>query len=320
MKPLCHIATSLLATLATAALLLLGGCAERTWPDLGAITYEPIVVVSQMMQGGGGSFEESATPSNIYPKDEKFGVWVMALDENLSWEYGGSHAEVLVNNQEVAWNGSEWSTAEPCKWPVLKQITVAAYSPADAQAEFSYKNGVMFNNVDVLNEKSRELMWAGPVYDKKYGASGGVVNLPFTSALCAVQFSVIPHLPEHVSVRVRSLSVEQLRHQGSFVSLPTPSWSTSGNHYKQPFFEGAEVVAPGEIRSLGAPVWLMPQMAKMKVVLVCDFLYEDATLPNQVLEIEKDALWEPGRQYAYTLKIYTNKISFLHDSITGLTD
>ncbi len=319
MKPLCHIATTLLAALTAATLLLLGGCTEKTWPDLGAITYEPIVVASQVMQGG-GSVEEPTTPSNIYPKEKKFGVWVMALDENLSWEYGGSHAEVLVDNQEVAWNGSEWNTAEPCKWPIQKQITVAAYSPADAQAEFSATNGVVFNNVDVLDEKSRELMWAGPVCDKEYGACGGVVNLAFTSALCTVQFSVIPHLPEHVSVRIRSLSVEQLRHQGSFASLPTPSWSTSGDHYKQPFFEGAEVVASGETRSLGAPVWLIPQMAKVKVVLVCDFIYDDATLPNQVLEIEKDALWEAGRQYAYALKIYTNKISFLHDSITGIAD
>lgn len=313
MKNTRHIAPSLLA----AALLVLGSCTEKAWPDLGTISYEPLVVTSQVMRSGA---EEVQAPINAYPKDETFGVWVMALDENLSWEYGGTHAEVLVDNQEVAWNGSEWNTAEPCKWPNQKKITVAAYSPADAQAEFSATSGVVFNNVDVLDEKSWELMWAGPVCDKDHAACGGVINLPFTSALCSVQFSVIPHLPEHVSVKVRSLTMEQLRHQGSFVSLPTPSWSVSGECYTQSFFEGAEVVGPGKTRLLDTPRWLMPQMAKVKIRLVCDFLYEDATLPDQTFEIEKDALWEAGKQYAYTLKIYTDNISFLHDNITDLID
>lgn len=294
-----------------AAALFLGGCTEKTWPDLGPISYEPVVMMSEVARGG-----EQAT-HNAYPKDSSFGVWVMALEEHLLWKFDHKFADTVVDNEIVGWNGTEWNTAVPYDWPAEKTLTVAAYSPANVEAEFSAKSGVAFSNVDALDEDSKELMYAGPVCDKTYGAGSGSVNLPFRHALCSVQFAVIPHLPEHIDVKVRHISVEQLYHKGSFTSLPYPSWSVTGDCYTQVFFEGEEVVLAGETELLDSPKWLLPQITKVKVKLVCDFLYKEATLPEQSFEIEKNVAWEAGMTYSYTLKIYTDNIGFLHDNISG---
>lgn len=303
--------------LAIVAALTLSSCTEKTWPDLGPISYEPVVMMSQVSRAEEGGQQSSL---NVYPKDGAFGVWVAALDNNLVWKFDGQSAEKVVENEVVRWNGLEWNTATPHAWPAEKNLTVAAYSPANVEAEFSIEEGVVFSNVDALEEGSGDLMFAGPVCDKTYGVGGGVITIPFKHALCSVQFAVIPHLPEHIKVAVREISVGQIRHKGSFCSLPTPSWAPVGESYEHKVFEGEEVVAPGEIKLLGKPEWLLPQVAQARVKLVCDFIYENATLPHQTLEVERSVAWEPGVGYTYTLKIYTDSIGFLHDNISTIVD
>lgn len=300
--------------LCAAALLLLGGCTEKTLPDLGPISYEPVVVMSQVARAD----HEGEGGSNIYPKDSSFGVWVAALDDNLLWEYDSHTAEVVVDDEVVGWNGTEWNTATPHAWPAEKRLTVAAYSPATAQASFSDKEGVVFRDVDVLEDGGSELLFAGPICDKSYGVGGGVITIPFKHALCSVQFAVIPHLPDHIGVVIRKISVGQLQHKGSFASLPEPSWATEGELCEQVVFEGNEAVQSGEVKLLGEPKWVLPQITTAKVKILCDFVYANATLPNQTLEADKSVAWQPGVGYLYTLKIYTDSVGFLHDNISAI--
>ncbi len=302
--------------LAIVAALALSSCTEKVWPDLGPISYEPVVMMSQVSradEGGEGNH-------NIYSKDDSFGVWVAALDDNLTWKYDKDYANMMVDRGVVGWNGTEWNTSTPHAWPAEKILTVAAYSPASAQASFSNKEGVVFSDVDVLNKGSEELMFAGPICDKEYGVGGGVITIPFKHALCSVQFAVIPHLPDHISVVVRKISIGQLQHQGSFSSLPEPSWTTTGELCEQVVFEGSETVRPGEVRLLGEAKWLLPQVTTAHIKLLCDFVYENATLPNQVLEVSKSVAWQPGVGYLYSLKVYTDSLGFLHDNISAIID
>lgn len=305
MKNITHI-----NTLLSIALVAIGmaGCTEKAPVELGLIGFEPVVKVETVSRGVG---------DNIYSKEKRFGVWVMGLDEELSWSRDHSLAIAMATNEPVGWNGSQWCTESEIMWPHKKRITVAACSPAGATASFNATQGVVFEAVDALADGAGELMWAGPVYDQHHSNNAGTINLPFQHALCSVQFVVIPHIPTDMSVKIKRISMEGLRHVGTFNSLPEPLWIPSGESCTVEFFEGSQEVGPAESAELESQRWLIPQVCRPKVKVECEFVYEGGGGYTQTLETIEPMAWKAGKQYTYTLKVSLQSVGFLHAGLVS---
>ena len=126
--------THILTTLGAA--LLLAACAtEPAQPDLGPVSYAPVVTSPSARTGEGGC-------TNLYPKEVPFTVWVRALDEQMLWAEYADESTSFIDNEQVEWNGSEWSTSAEHLWPADKALSLMAYSPASVEARFSVRGGI----------------------------------------------------------------------------------------------------------------------------------------------------------------------------------
>ncbi len=299
--------THILTTLGAA--LLLAACAtEPAQPDLGPVSYAPVVTSPSARTGEGGC-------TNLYPKEVPFAVWVRALDEQMLWAEYADESTSFIDNEQVEWNGSEWNTSAEHLWPADKALSLMAYSPASVEARFSVRGGIEFDNVDILAEGAEQLMFANPVSDQLYTFNNGVINIPFTPALAQLSFAVIPHVPDDVEVVVKKISVSNIQHCGSFCSLPEASWAPTGDTYEVVFFEGEESVMGSGYKQLGTTEWVLPQSVMARVKVVCDFHAHGTVIPNQVFEADEKMMWRVGKNYAYTIKIYMDSIGFMHDVI-----
>lgn len=307
--------------LLVAIAIWLSSCTQTEWVEFGPIAYEPVVKAMISSSASVGSAPSENLGDTTFPKTSSFGVWVLAYDEKEVESGVAPTPTIVVSDEEVRWNGSEWNTYSEYLWPEEKMLSVAAYAPAEAEAHFSHQKGVVFNNVDVLSGDSRALMFASPTTSQKQISNQGVINIPFVHALSSVQFNVIPHVPSHVKVRVKSIKASNIFHKGSFSSLPQPLWIPQGESYEQTFFDGSVEVASGETKALDSQVWVLPQGANVNVKLVCDLVYEEGgELANQTFEVTEAMNWKVGREYTYTIKVYMQGIGFMHDIISGISD
>lgn len=289
------------------AALLIAACTnEQDMPDLGPVGYAPVVATSHARAMCG---------ANIYPKDVPFSVWVRSLSEEQHWATAAEESRLFIDNEEVVWNGTEWTTATKHIWPWGNSLSLMAYSPAGANATFSVRGGVEFHDIDVLAEGNGNLMFANPVSDQLFVFNNGIINIPFTSALSQVSFAVIPHVPDDVKVVVKEISVRNIMHCGSFCSLPEASWAPTGDTCEVLFFEGEESAMGSEFKKLGVSEMVLPQHLNARVKVVCDFVTPNTTIPNQEFEIDEKMIWRVGKCYDYTIKIYMDGIGFMHDVI-----
>ena len=290
-----------------AVAMLASACAtEPHTPEMGPVGYAPVIA---------STCNRTNASQNIYPNDVPFGVWVGALYEDKLWETAADESRVFIENEQVAWNGQKWNTATDHLWPSDASLSLMAYSPATAEAEFSIRNGVEFHDIDILTDGNDKLMFANPVSNQLYTFNNGVINIPFTSALAQLSFAVIPHVPDDVEVVVKKISLSNIRHCGSFCSLPEASWAPSGDTYEVVVFEGEEGVMGSAYKQLGDSEWVMPQSVNAHVTVVCDYYAHDTVIPNQVFETDEKMIWRVGKAYDYTIKIYMDSIGFMHDVI-----
>ena len=290
-----------------AVALLASACAKQPHtPEMGPVGYAPVIATTN---------NRAENCQNLYPQEVPFGVWVNALETDQLWESAADESRLFIEDEQVVWNGQEWNTTTQHLWPADASLSLVAYSPATAEATFSIRNGIEFHDIDILDEGNDKLMFANPVSNQLYTFNNGVINVPFTSALSQLSFAVIPHVPDDVEVVVKKISLSNIRHCGSFCSLPEASWAPTGDTYEVVFFEGEESVMGSNYKQLGVAQSVMPQSVNVHVKVVCDYHAHGTVIPNQVFETDEKMIWRVGKSYDYTIKIYMDGIGFMHDVI-----
>ena len=130
----------------------------------------------------------------IYPTGETFKVFCKSYTGAYTdWTAGADYFNAA--GEDVAYNGSKWSTATVHYWPELdNKLAFAAYSPAAASAHGTFaqtQTGLTITGFstqdDVVNQY--DLMYTPRVIDLDKNSAGTDVPLAFKHALTSVVFN-----------------------------------------------------------------------------------------------------------------------------------
>ena len=175
--------------------------------------------------------------TRTYPTDIPFGIWALSLPVNKTWNNHADGAQTFLEDCRVIWNGETWITDTTHNWPPDRRVTFFAYSPYRFPATFSTERGIEFKNFNTAAD-STDLMFSGPIVDLDWKNSGGTVQIPFTRALCMVDFRVQTPVPSDMIIRLKKIALEGVAFSGNFQSLPEATWSETGDTGEAVFFEG----------------------------------------------------------------------------------
>ncbi|MBO4985473.1 MAG: fimbrillin family protein [Bacteroides sp.] len=263
-----------------------------------------------------------------FPTSESFGVRAWALPDGQSWSEGSREAteylplseaksrEVLISDTTLRETVKDtlWMIGEETSWPSKYQsLTFLAYAPFSANCECDATAGIQYST-DML-ENQTDLLYTAPHSDKQKIKDGWVVQLRFEHALCLVKFRVKHRVEESEQITIRRISIDEVRHKGSFRSLPSPQWSLDASLTPLTFFEGEE-----RADALPQPIgnyWLMlPQQLETRVTVEYDYTTAAQTGITQRLQtVPLRTNLQAGRSYTYTLSVGIDDVKFLEEII-----
>ena len=246
-----------------------------------------------------------------YPTDIPFGIWALSLPVNKTWNNHADGAQTFLEDCRVIWNGETWITDTTHNWPPDRRVTFFAYSPYRFPATFSTERGIEFKNFNTAAD-STDLMFSGPIVDLDWKNSGGTVQIPFTRALCMVDFRVQTPVPSDMIIRLKKIALEGVAFSGNFQSLPEATWSETGDTGEAVFFEGNLPLDESEQQAGGTRL-MMPQQTRVTVKATCDIVTNGNTLAGQELETDATLEWGTGKHCSYTLKITPDTLVFTTD-------
>jgi hypothetical protein len=114
---------------------------------------------------------------------------------------------------------------------------------------------------------------------------------------------------------IKSIRIDEVKHRGSFTSLPQPRWVVEDAETSLLFFEGEQAT-----RNVSAPIgrsWnVIPQALSTRVTV--EYEYRTAantgfTLTLKTCDLETNL--KPGRHYTYTLSVGIDDVKFLLEII-----
>ncbi|MCI1785895.1 MAG: fimbrillin family protein [Bacteroidales bacterium] len=282
--------------LAVAALTT--GCAENEcdYCTDGDLVFKPVVSIMT---------RNTDLYSSIYPTDTPFGVWGFSLPKEKGWKDNNGTACEIYGNEEVPYSSSGWI---PDKMETVisgnDRLSFFAYSPYEKTAGFSKTEGITFKDFDV-NKDNTDIMFGGPLYDISPFASKGIVNIPFTRALCAVDFYAYTSMPSNDTIIINKLEIKDVVYKGSFKMLPSPAWEISDEKEDLVFFEGNTKLSSIPIH-IGNTHILMPQDLAGEVTLTCTMEVNGICIPGQIFTAEKSMSWGIGKHAIYYLNVTEN--------------
>lgn len=265
------------------------------------------------------SFDTSVGKSNraiingtVYPTTETFGVTAFYKPATGSYDYTANGK--YFDNLQISNVSGTWKNAsDPYYWPPTGSLRFAAYSPyGSATYAYDATNGSQFTGFSQNLSTPIDLMYAESAVD----LSSGPVALSFKHALTQLYFTIAT-AQKGFTFQVKELSINTLYNTGSFKSLSSPAWTTTGatdpvfTVYSDPtgYAVNASASTPYEFTTRLA---VIPQSATtVKLHLKYDLMIGPAVVEsNKTIDITLSGTWAPNQRIKYAITI----------SRTGLTE
>lgn len=240
-----------------------------------------------------------------YPTSETFGVTAFYKPASGTYDYTNGK---YFSNLQIGYSGSAWkSTGDVYYWPPTGTLKFAAYSPYNS-ATYSYNatNGSQFTSFSQNTNVSTpiDLMYAESAAD----LTSGAVALSFKHALTQLYFT-IQTAQKGFTFQIKELSLTTLYNTGSFASLNTPAWTTSGTNdaaftvYSDA--TGVPVVATGSPYEFPNRLAVIPQSAVgVKIHLKFDLLVlGSVNEADQTKDVVLSGTWAPNQRVKYAITI-----------------
>lgn len=299
------------------AMLLLAGCTIEA-----PIVYDPELRLVFLPEVYRHLTDEDET---VYPETQDF--YVCAWSEDKEWlELSRAYSqEVVITDTLRKTQATDvlWAFGQNVMWPSKNQpLSFSAYSPCDEQCAVSQDKGVQWST-DVLQEQV-DLLYSHVEVDRRGNVDGNVVHLPFSHALCQLRFRVknrvdntgaLDPLNRPDKITVNKITIDGVKHSGSFCSLPSPQWTLDDDKAPLPVFEGTYQTA-GVPEPIGTAWLMVPQ--EFDTAITVDFCYTtfaNTTITQVIKTVPLKTRLENGRDYIYTLSVGIDDVKFLQELI-----
>ena len=202
---------------------------------------------------------------------DKFMASAFLQNEGIAWP---TDAQQYFVNQEVAYNGAEWTTATPYYWPSKGSLTFFAHYPATSSIAKFVGIDYVFEDYNVDTYKNTDLMVADVVANKV----ANKVPVTFRHKLTRIAISAIKMDATDVpnrTVTLTSVKLTNLNNQGTLTqdgATGATAWSGRSGAQTYELLTGAQVVTafggatPQEITT--DQIFFLPQ----------DFVSDDAKI------------------------------------------
>lgn len=264
------------------------------------------------------SFDTSVGKSNraiingtVYPTTEIFGVTAFYKTTTGSYDYtaNGKYFDNLqISNVSGTWKNS----SDPYYWPPTGSLRFAAYSPyGSATYAYDATNGSQFTGFSQNLSTPIDLMYAESAVD----LTSGSVALTFKHALTQLYFTIAT-AQKGFTFQIKELSLTTLYNTGSFKTLSTPTWTTSGTTDPVfPVYSDATGIAVNAATStpyeFTKRLAVIPQSAAgVKIHLKFDLKIGNAVVEaDQVKDVALTGTWAPNQRVKYAITISRNGLT-----------
>lgn len=214
------------------------------------------------------------------------------------WAYDSNTRESILESMPLQRNNGLWYPVAQYDWKEGLALDFYAASPM-GYARFDSEKGVCFDSYDI--SLGYDLLYVEPVLGWKAEQTMGLVSLTFKRAMSLVRVYLKEELPSSSVLLVKNLSVDGLKHKGSFCSLPEPHWTMEGESAPLLLWEGQLDSFEEQVPLCES--YVLPQSVKLDFSLLCDVRTGISLLDNQTLSASTEMVMRPGKLYELYLTV-----------------
>ena len=214
------------------------------------------------------------------------------------WAFDSKTGEPVIESMPLQYDAGLWRPIESYSWKANYPLDFYAASPL-AYASFDSEKGICFESYDTAMDY--ELLYTEPVLEREAGQTLGLVSLTFQRPMSLLRIYIKQELLSSSGILIKSLTVDGLKHKGSFNSLPQPLWTLEGEAEPYELWIG-ELESPASQVDL-CESYVLPQSARLDFTLLCDVWTGVSSLKDQELSGSVYLKMSPGKLYELYLTV-----------------
>lgn len=288
----------------------------------------------------------------IYPTGETFKVFCKSYTGAYTdWTAGADY--FAAAGEDVAYNGTKWSTATVHYWPELgNNLAFAAYSPATASGTFAQtQTGLTITGFSTQDDVANQydLMYTPRVIDLDKNSAATDVPLAFKHALTSVVFKATK-TDADATYTIKSLSVNgKVSTTGNFnQNIPnaaatdgTASWTDLATATVKTYSiladktidvaqAGTDLTGANSTAGAATALLLIPQGVDADATVTITYTKTiggnslDATAEIKLVDFlvgtTPVTTWAMGHRYIYNITFGANKPIYFNPTVTDWTD
>ena len=214
------------------------------------------------------------------------------------WALESKTGQPVIEAMPLQYDAGLWRPVESYSWKANYPLDFYAASPL-AYASFDSEKGICFESYDTA--MGNELLYTEPVLEREAGQTLGLVSLTFQRPMSLLRIYIKQELLSSSGILIKSLTVDGLKHKGSFNSLPQPLWTLEGEAEPYELWVG-ELESPASQVDL-CESYVLPQSARLDFTLLCDVWTGVSSLKDQELSGSVYLKMSPGKLYELYLTV-----------------
>ena len=214
------------------------------------------------------------------------------------WALESKTGQPVIEAMPLQYDAGLWRPVESYSWKANYPLDFYAASPL-AYASFDSEKGICFESYDTA--MGYELLYTEPVLEREAGQTLGLVSLTFQRPMSLLRIYIKQELLASSGILIKSLTVDGLKHKGSFNSLPQPLWTLEGEAEPYELWVG-ELESPASQVDL-CESYVLPQSARLDFTLLCDVWTGVSSLKDQELSGSVYLKMSPGKLYELYLTV-----------------
>lgn len=250
-----------------------------------------------------GSEVRSETDMSVpFPEDETFGVW--ALDNTASSGY--------MDDCEIRYSGGEWTSDPAFLWPSSSSLSFLAYSPYSLAMRME-GGSLVLKEFDIRKD-GQEILFARTLSGLTSGQ--GDVKLPFVHGLSKVDVRVANGFGDDVDVRIDGIVLKGVAMRGDFDTSRRTYWKADESSLEDIIIfdsgRDGEFLTGPKMQFIGDIHTIIPQAMNPAFEVSYSFRVDEGEwIDGQKESVQlRDAYWEAGRYYTYSLRINDMNLSY----------
>ena len=214
------------------------------------------------------------------------------------WAFESKTGEPVIESMPLQYDAGLWRPAEPYSWKENYPLDFYAASPL-GYASFDREKGICFDSYDTAMDY--DLLYTEPVLNREAEQTMGFVSLTFKRPLSLLHIYLKQELQSSSGILIKKLTLDGLRHKGSFISLPQPLWTLEGEAEPYELWNG-ELESPANQVDL-CESYVLPQSVQLDFTLLCDVWTGVSSLQDQELSGSVYLKMSPGKLYELYLTV-----------------